>query len=84
MKPPVQSTAIATDGLRYTKKAAGSPYGSAMGLTLSCIRCGAHKARSLLRPTRVAGKIHYCCDEDCRPGAAEKKAQSADSKGGAA
>jgi hypothetical protein len=74
MKPPAQTTAIATDGLRYSKKAAGSPYGSSPGLTISCIRCGLHKARSLLKPIRVAGKVHYCCEEDCRPGAAEKKA----------
>lgn len=88
MKAPIQSTAIASDGLRYTKKAAGSPYGSAMGQTLSCIRCGAHKGRSLLKPIRVAGKIHYCCEEDCWPGAAEKKALAAailaGGKGGAA
>lgn len=74
MKTPTDNNAVAADGLRYTKKALGSPYGASIGLTISCIRCGAHKARTQLAPIRVAGKLHYRCEEDCRPGAAEKRA----------
>lgn len=79
MKTPTKTTAIATDGLRFTKKEAGSPYGPGIGLTLSCIRCGIHQPRTQLKPIRVAGKVHYCCELDCRPGAVEKRALAAGS-----
>ena len=62
---PVERTEINHDGLRYAKKAAGSMYGQSGGQMMSCIRCGRHRPRSLLKPTRLAGAIHYRCGGGC-------------------
>lgn len=64
--PPSQ---IQSDGLRYKNKTTGSPYGPGIGLSLSCIKCGQHRPRSLLSVMRLAGAVHYKCTGGCNAGA---------------
>ncbi len=67
-------TKVAADGLRYKAKIAGSPFGSLTGsATISCIRCGRHRARSMLESCRVAGRLQM----QCRPSCIEIEAPSA-------
>jgi hypothetical protein len=55
------------DGLRYKSKAAGSPYGKdGMGLTMSCIKCGKHRNRGLLKAVKIAGTRFYKCEDGCK------------------
>ncbi|MBE7939231.1 MULTISPECIES: hypothetical protein [Ramlibacter] len=60
-------TVIHQDGLRYESKVGGSPYLGESG-TMSCILCGRHRPRSLLRPVVMAGARQYRCREECRNG----------------
>ena len=62
-QPPSQVNA---DGLRYKTKASGSPFGPAPAMSLSCIKCGIHRPRSLLKGFKLAGKVHYRCDDNCQ------------------
>ncbi|MFC6281151.1 hypothetical protein [Polaromonas aquatica] len=60
-----ESAKINPDGLRYKTKINGSPFGESIGNTLSCIKCGNHKARSLLKIFLLAGSRQYKCTDDC-------------------
>ena len=64
---------MTSDGLRYKSKATGSQYGTshAMG-TISCLRCGHHRARSLLKKIELAGRHQHVCAQDCRPSAQDR------------
>lgn len=60
-------TVIAEDGLRYKTKQGGSPFGASSGLgTMSCYKCGRHKARSLGSFKKLLGKSMFVCG-DCKP-----------------
>lgn len=60
-------SSISDSGLRYTHKSNGTSFGhSATFGTMSCLRCGDHKPRSLLKSTRLAGKLHYVCAAGCK------------------
>lgn len=58
-------TKIDQSGLRYESKANGSQFGTAIGLTMSCIKCGNHRPRALLMPTLLAGARQYKCKDSC-------------------
>jgi hypothetical protein len=74
MSSKPETNQIAESGLRYHRKAAGTPYGFSGGHgSMSCLRCGNHKPRSLLSPTRLAGKVHYVCSDNCGKGSEEEK-----------
>jgi hypothetical protein len=65
--PRDESTKIATDGLRYKSKEAGSPFGGSSSMaTMSCYKCGLHKPRSLGVFKKLAGQNMFCCGE-CSP-----------------
>jgi len=66
--PRDESTKIASDGLRYKSKEAGSPFGgsSSMG-TMSCFKCGLQKPRSLGSFRKLAGQNMFCCGECNQP-----------------
>ena len=66
--PRDESTKIASDGLRYKSKEAGSPFSgsSSMG-TMSCYKCGMHKPRSLGSFRKLAGQNMFCCGECNQP-----------------
>ncbi len=53
------------DGLRFKSKASGSIYGPGASLTLSCIKCGKHQPRSMLRSFKLAGAQHWACVDNC-------------------
>lgn len=58
---------VAESGLRYVSKTAGTSYGHSTTFgTMSCLRCGKHMPRSLLKSTRLAGKLHYVCINNCK------------------
>jgi hypothetical protein len=64
-------TRIATDGLHYSTKAAGSMFdkpGRAgyPGSTMSCFRCGAHKPQAELTTKKILGRNAKVCAVDCR------------------
>lgn len=60
-----ETTKIASDGLRYKSKQGGSPFaGSSPMGSLSCYKCGLHKARSLGSFKKLAGQRMFCC-VDC-------------------
>ena len=64
-----KSTTIAVDGLRYTKKATGSPFvsnrGSFSGGTLSCLFCGVHRRSHERTTQRVFACNQQVCDPPC-------------------
>ena len=63
-------TKIDGDGLRYTSKAAGSPFAAKDSFsagTMSCLLCGVHRPRALLRPRKMFGRWQYICDSGCPP-----------------
>jgi len=58
---------VATDGLRYKFKGGGSPFQDSANMsTMSCFRCGLHKARSLGTFTRLLNQRMFLC-QDCTP-----------------
>lgn len=59
------TSVINSDGLRYASKSAGSQFDHSIGRSMSCIKCGKHRQRSLLRPFKLAGAQHYCCAPNC-------------------
>ena len=60
------ATVVANDGLRYKSKAPGSAFGpNATCATMSCIKCGVHRPRSLLMTKRVAGRLYLACSPSC-------------------
>lgn len=56
---------IHKDGLRYKSKINGSPFGASSGQTLSCVKCGNHKARNALKYVLLAGTRQYKCKDNC-------------------
>lgn len=58
-------TKIDQSGLRYESKPNGSQFGTSIGQTMSCIKCGIHRPRALLMPMLLAGKRQYKCKEKC-------------------
>jgi hypothetical protein len=63
--PDVKSE-ISVDGLRYKSKKPGSPYeGIRTGDTMSCMKCGLHKPRSLGSFKQLLGNAAFFCG-DCR------------------
>ncbi len=59
-------TEISGDGLRYKSKKTGSPYeGMRTGDTISCMKCGVHKPRSLGSFKQLLGTAAFFCG-DCR------------------
>lgn len=73
MKPEDQqppATVIQNDGLRYKRKAAGSPFssGGSSGMhqtTMSCFKCGTHRPRAELTTKRLLGKNQLVCAAGC-------------------
>lgn len=58
---------LASDGLRYKIKGGGSPFQDSANMsTMSCFRCGLHKARSLGTFTRLLNQRMFLC-QDCTP-----------------
>lgn len=58
---------LASDGLRYKFKGGGSPFQDSANMsTMSCYRCGLHKARSLGSFTRLLNQRMFRC-HDCTP-----------------
>ena len=69
MSKEVIKTSIDADGLRYRKKAPGSPFAStgAFGAaTMSCFLCGKHRPRSALKSRRLLGKAQFVCSPSCK------------------
>lgn len=63
---PERSEVIADDGLRYKFKAAGSPFSpGVLGSTMSCVRCGQHRPRTMLCVRRLAGSLFLTCMPSC-------------------
>ena len=61
------TTRIAKDGLRFKSKEGGSPYAqSSSAGTMSCYKCGVHKARALGTFKRLLGQNMFMCGE-CKP-----------------
>lgn len=71
-------TTIANDGLRYTKKAAGSPFvsnqGSFSGSTLSCLFCGQHRKPNERVTQRVFERNQQVCEPPCAKNPKARKA----------
>jgi hypothetical protein len=67
--PP--TTVIQDDGLRYKRKAAGSPFspGGSGGMhlaTMSCFKCGVHRPRAELVSKKLLGKNQLVCAAGCK------------------
>ena len=59
-----ETTKISGDGLRYKSKEGGSPFGvSATVASMSCYKCGLHKARALGSFKRVLNQNMFMCAE---------------------
>ncbi len=61
-------TEIKAGGLRYRSKEAGSPFsgpGSFSIATMSCLLCGRHRPRVLLRPRKLLNRTQYVCADGC-------------------
>lgn len=61
-------TKMAEDGLRYRKKATGTPFAAASAFghsTMSCFKCGKHRPRAELEVKRILGKNHQVCKGGC-------------------
>lgn len=69
MAKDVVKTKIQADGLRYQSKASGSPFTSTgvfSAATMSCFRCGKHRARSSLKSLKLLGKTQSVCAPSCK------------------
>jgi hypothetical protein len=64
------ATKMNDDGLRYRKKATGTPFagGSFGQATMSCFKCGKHRLRADLEVKKLLGKNHQVCRGGCAPG----------------
>lgn len=60
-----EKTQIQGDGLRYSRKANGSPF-KGNGNTRSCFKCGAHRTSDQLKSFRIAGKAEMVCKPSCK------------------
>ncbi|NDE04662.1 MAG: hypothetical protein EB003_08450 [Flavobacteriia bacterium] len=59
-----ETTKISADGLRYKSKEGGSPFGlSATVASMSCYKCGLHKARALGSFKRILNQSMFMCAE---------------------
>jgi hypothetical protein len=63
---------VQDDGLRYKRKASGSPFasGTSSGMhlaSMSCFKCGAHRPRNELQSKRLLGKNQMVCASGCKP-----------------
>lgn len=68
-----EGTVVQDDGLRYKRKATGSPFGAGVngGLhqtAMSCFKCGRHKPRSELATRRLLGRNQLVCADGCTKG----------------
>ena len=63
MTKPVHSQ-MADNGLRYTAKAGGSPFGTSLP-TMSCFRCGRHRPAAQLQSQRLLGRVQRVCKPFC-------------------
>jgi len=63
-----ETTKVNADGLRYSSKKGGSPFGSNgySQATMSCFQCGTHKPRSQGGFERRVGTNMFFCF-DCKP-----------------
>lgn len=64
-------TIIDEGGLRYTSKKAGSVFGQAGGLSfggssMSCFKCGEHRAMSTMSTVKILGRSRRVCGEGCK------------------
>ena len=59
-----ETTKISGDGLRYKSKEGGSPFAASSTVaSLSCYKCGLHKARALGSFKRVLNQNMFMCAE---------------------
>ena len=69
MSTPVKKSQIVQNGLRYTAKTAGSPFGQtnqyAQTATMSCFLCGKHRPRSELMTRKLIGRAQNVCAPKC-------------------
>lgn len=66
-------TSIESGGLRYRSKSPGSPFVGAGGFgaaTMSCLLCGKHRARGVLKARKLLGKTQFVCAPNCAEAAA--------------
>ena len=62
-----ETSTINNDGLRYKSKVNGSPFRPSTSLgTMSCYKCGLHKARGLGTFKRLLSQNMFLCG-DCKP-----------------
>lgn len=54
---------LSEDGKRYTRKVAGSQFGTPVGATLSCFLCGKHEKFASGSWRRLIGKYRFVCEE---------------------
>ena len=68
---PMANDKLDDSGLRYRSKSPGSQYSAeaSRGNTMSCFKCGRHKARKECSTVRMLGANQFVCG-DCRPPAA--------------
>jgi hypothetical protein len=67
-KTDTPATKMAEDGLRYRKKAPGTPFAAAGAFghsTMSCFECGKHRPRAELETKKLLGKSHQVCKGGC-------------------
>ena len=58
------ATKLSANGLRYAKKATGSPF-LGTGNTRSCFKCGKHRQPAQLQSKRFMGRSEMVCKPDC-------------------
>jgi hypothetical protein len=64
-----EKTLIDPEGLRYKSKAAGSPFGGRgafAGGTMSCLLCGKHRPRGMLKSKSMLGRNERVCSPSCK------------------
>jgi hypothetical protein len=60
-----QTTRIRAGGLRYQSKTTGTSFAGTAYSSMSCLLCGQHRPRSLLRTFKVAGAPQVRCKDGC-------------------
>lgn len=69
-----ESNTVSADGLRYTTRKSGPEFhrpSSGTMLSMSCLKCGKHRQRSLMKNFKLAGANHPVCSPNCAELAAE-------------
>lgn len=64
-----QKNTVSADGLRYKTRKSGAEFttpATGTALTMSCLKCGKYRLRSMMKNFKLAGANHPVCSPSCK------------------